>query len=89
MRSKIVGGYEIGKRIGTGTFATVKEAIHLKTQQKVAAKILRKRLIVDTQDKINLSRELRILQKLRHPNIVQLIEILENSSKIYLMMEHV
>lgn len=66
----------MGKKIGTGTFATVKEATHLKTNQKVAAKILRKRLIVDTQDKINLSRELRILQKLRHPNIVQLLEIL-------------
>lgn len=51
-----MGGYELGKRIGTGTFAIVKEAVHIKSKQKVAVKVLRKKLIIDARDKLNLSR---------------------------------
>jgi 5'-AMP-activated protein kinase catalytic alpha subunit len=55
----------------------------------VAIKILHKKLIVDARDKMNVSREMRIIKKLRHPNIVQLLQIMETNSKIYLIMESV
>jgi serine/threonine protein kinase len=45
--------------------------------------------MVDDRDKINVSREIRIIKKLNHPNIVQLYKIIETSKKIYLVMEHV
>lgn len=38
---------------------------------------------------MNVSREMRIIKKLRHPNIVQLLQIMETNSKIYLIMESV
>jgi len=46
-------------------------------------------MIVDNRDKINLSREIRIFKKLRHPNIAQLFQFIETNSKIYFIMENV
>jgi 5'-AMP-activated protein kinase catalytic alpha subunit len=51
-----VGDYLLGRTIGKGTFANVREAIHQKTNEKVSIKILHKKLISDPRDKINLSR---------------------------------
>lgn len=81
-----MGNFSIGKAIGKGTFASVREAIHLPTNQKVAIKILHKKMIVDTRDKMNVSREISIVKKLRHPNIVQLLQLIETNSKIYFVM---
>ena len=79
----------MGKTIGTGTFATVREGIHMPTQQKVAVKVINKSIIVDNRDKTNISREMRIIKKIRHPNIVQLLQIIETNQKLYFVMEHV
>jgi 5'-AMP-activated protein kinase catalytic alpha subunit len=88
-KNRTIGKFLIGKAIGKGTFASVREGIHTPTNQKVAIKILHKKMIVDNRDKINLSREIRIFKKLRHPNIAQLFQMIENNSKIYFIMENV
>lgn len=85
----MVGDYAIGRTIGNGTFANVKEAVHQKTKEKVSIKILQKKLIAESRDKINLSRELRILKRVRHPNIAQLLQTFETNSNIYIVMEYV
>ena len=59
------------------------------TQCKVAIKILHKRMIQDSRDKMNISREMGIVRKLRHPNIVQLLQLIETNTKIYFIMESV
>jgi 5'-AMP-activated protein kinase catalytic alpha subunit len=46
-------------------------------------------MIVDSRDIMNVSREIRIVRKLRHPNIVQLLQLIETNSKIYFVMESV
>ena len=60
--------------------------MHTPTKEKVAIKILHKKMIVDNRDKMNLSREIRIFKKLRHPNIAQLFQLIETNSKIYFVM---
>ncbi len=42
---------------------------------KVAVKILEKSKIVDQADITRVSREIHILKKLRHPNLIQLYEV--------------
>ena len=80
--------YEIKKVIGKGTFGKVKLAIHKKTGEKVAIKILEKSKIQDQGDRERISREIHILKIIRHPNIVQLYEIFEDEEKLYLIMEY-
>ncbi|OMJ87155.1 hypothetical protein SteCoe_11154 [Stentor coeruleus] len=84
----IIGSYEIGKTIGEGTFGKVKLGVHIKTQEKVAIKVLEKERICDVSDVERVSREIHILKLIRHPNIIQLYEIIETPKKLYLIMEY-
>lgn len=83
-----VGCYLLGKTVGEGSFAKVKEAIHIVTGEKVAVKIIdKKRAREDRYICKNLRREARILQLVRHANIIQLLEVLETDNYYYLVME--
>ena len=62
--------------MGQGTFGKVKLAIHEPTGQKVAVKVLEKKKIVDVSDIERVSREIHILKLVRHPNLIQLYEII-------------
>ncbi|CAD8061805.1 unnamed protein product [Paramecium primaurelia] len=87
--SNPLDNYIIEQSIGKGTFGKVYRGLHKPTQQFVAIKILEKSRIEQPADFTRIQREIHILRKLRHPNIVQLYEILESDTKIYLIMEFV
>ena len=78
----------IGKTIGEGTFGKVKLGCHILTGEKVAVKILEKEKIKDSGDVERVSREIKILKLVRHPNIIQLYEIIETPKQFYLIMEY-
>ena len=50
-------------------------AEHILTKESVAIKILEKARIKDRKDIDRISREIKILKKVRHPNIIQLYEV--------------
>ena len=79
----------IKEKIGEGTFSTVKLAINKQTEEKAAIKILEKKKIIQKEDKIRLEREIEVLKKLRHPNLVHLYSVIETKDKIYLIMEYI
>mmetsp|Transcript_5940 Transcript_5940/g.8045 ORF Transcript_5940/g.8045 Transcript_5940/m.8045 type:complete len:93 (+) Transcript_5940:315-593(+) len=76
-KSRCIGHYMIGKNIGEGTFGKVKAGIHNVTGEKVAVKILEKCKITGDADVQRVTREIDILKLIRHPNIIQLFEIIE------------
>lgn len=93
--------FRAGKALGKGTFGKVKIANHTLTGEKVssptladsralqvAIKILEKSRIKDKKDIERISREIKILKKVRHPNIIQLYEIIETESELFLIMEY-
>ena len=82
-----LGHYTMGKALGKGTFGKVKLATHTLTNEKVAIKILEKSRIKDKKDIERISREIKILKKVRHPNVIQLYEIIETESELFLIME--
>ena len=87
-KSKKIGQYIIGKSIGEGTFGKVKQGLHIHTGEKVAVKILEKDKIQDVADVERVAREIHILKIVRHPNVVQLYEIIETQKQLYLIMEY-
>jgi 5'-AMP-activated protein kinase catalytic alpha subunit len=86
-KNKKIGQYILGKSIGEGTFGKVKQGMHILTGEKVAVKILEKDKIQDVADVERVAREIHILKIVRHPNVVQLYEIIETQKQLYLIME--
>ncbi|KAL1864386.1 hypothetical protein VTK73DRAFT_5929 [Phialemonium thermophilum] len=95
---KLINHYEIIEELGRGMHGKVKLARNLETNENVAIKIIpryskRRRLgkvtAMSTQDKSR--REIAILKKIRHPNIVALLEVIDDPElkKIYMVLEHV
>ncbi|WVY92902.1 hypothetical protein V8G54_031990 [Vigna mungo] len=65
--------YELGRLLGQGTFGKVYYGRSAITNQSVAIKI---------------RREISVMRLARHPNIIQLFEVMANKSKIYFVMEY-
>lgn len=58
------------------------------TGEKVAIKMLEKHRITDVSDVERVAREIHILKIIRHPNLIQLYEIIETSKQLYLITEY-
>eukprot|EP00830_Metopus_es_P000636 TRINITY_DN10608_c0_g1_i1.p1 TRINITY_DN10608_c0_g1~~TRINITY_DN10608_c0_g1_i1.p1 ORF type:complete len:443 (-),score=88.28 TRINITY_DN10608_c0_g1_i1:93-1421(-) len=83
--------YEITKLIGKGSYGDVAEAIHKKSGKKVAIKRIY-RVFEDLVDCKRILREINILRRTNHPNIVRLYDIIEPKDietfdTLYLVME--
>ena len=81
--------YEIKEVIGKGKFGVVNLAIHKKTGQQVAIKILNKENIKSIEDKELVRIEIGVLKLCHHPNIVRLLDHLENNDYIYIVTEYI
>ncbi|CAD8052449.1 unnamed protein product [Paramecium primaurelia] len=88
-KNQSIGQYIFSKTLGQGTFGKVKLATHILTGEKVAIKILEKQKICDQSDIERVTKEIQILKKVRHPNLVQLYEIIETPKQLFLVMEYV
>ena len=83
------GPYILGATLGEGAFAKVKVATQIHTCEKTAIKILDKsKLLEDEKDVIRFKKEINILKRLHHKNIIQLYEIMESKKSLYIVMEY-
>ncbi|KAJ3154199.1 MAP/microtubule affinity-regulating kinase 3 [Geranomyces michiganensis] len=83
-----IGNYDYVRTIGEGSFAKVKLAVHRLTDEKVAIKVIDKDSLPDTYSFTHLHREAQIMRMLDHPNIVQLIEVMETKRELHLVLEY-
>ena len=94
------GNYILEETIGEGAFAKVKLGTHIHTGEKVAIKILNKDKLFEEALEDNLAngiegcdiqkirKEINILKRLRHKNVIQLYEIMESKTNLYIVMEY-
>ncbi|KAL0437159.1 UNVERIFIED_CONTAM: CBL-interacting serine/threonine-protein kinase [Sesamum radiatum] len=84
-----IGKYEVGRTIGEGTFAKVKFARNSETGQPVAIKILDKDKVLKHKMAEQIKREIATLKLIKHPNVVQLYEVMASKTKIFIVLEYV
>ncbi|XP_047194758.1 serine/threonine-protein kinase DCLK2 [Hippoglossus stenolepis] len=83
--SNINDKYKVGKVIGDGNFAVVKECVERSTGKEYALKIIDKARCCGKEHLIE--NEVAVLRRVRHPSIIQLIEVDETPSQLFLVME--
>ncbi|XP_078150544.1 CBL-interacting protein kinase 16-like [Carex rostrata] len=89
-RQLVLGRYEIGKLLGMGTFAKVHHGRDLRTGESVAIKIINKEQVKHNHGMMEqIQREISIMRMVRHPNIVELKEVMATKSRIFFVMEYV
>ena len=82
------GPYLLGEALGEGAFAKVRLATQIHIKEKCAIKIVDKRFLENVQDIQRLRKEIKILKKIRHKNIIQLYDIMESKTNLYFVMEY-
>lgn len=88
-RNILMQKYEVGRVLGQGNFAKVYHGRDLKSGQSVAVKVINKEKIVITDMVNQTKREISVMGLIKHPNVVQLYEVMATKSKIFLVMEYV
>ncbi|KAK3852718.1 hypothetical protein Pcinc_040707 [Petrolisthes cinctipes] len=87
---KLVGKYVIGDILGEGSYGKVKECLDSDTLQRRAVKIMKRKTLrrIPNGDQ-NVQREIRLLRRLKHRNVISLCHVYHNDDKgkIYMVME--
>lgn len=79
--------YTIGEKLGEGSFGEVRRAVHKLTHEVRALKIIYKDRF-ESKDSPKILKEIKILKKLDHPNIVKIYEYFENLNYFFIVMEY-
>ncbi|WZZ76504.1 hypothetical protein YC2023_087874 [Brassica napus] len=85
--SLLNGRYEIGRLLGHGTFAKVYHARNVTTGKSVALKVVAKEKVAKAGMEEQIKREISVMKMVKHPNIVELHEVMASKTKIYFAME--
>lgn len=83
-----VGNYQIVKTLGEGSFGKVKLAYHVTTGQKVALKIINKKVLAKSDMQGRIEREISYLRLLRHPHIIKLYDVIKSKDEIIMVIEY-
>uniref|UniRef100_A0A8C7IP64 Inhibitor of nuclear factor kappa-B kinase subunit alpha n=1 Tax=Oncorhynchus kisutch TaxID=8019 RepID=A0A8C7IP64_ONCKI len=81
-QSQVCGLWELKEQLGTGGFGHVYLYQHLETSEKIAVKLCR--LELNSKNRERWSREIQIMKKLSHDNVVRAREVPEEMSFIAL-----
>ncbi|CAO3596498.1 unnamed protein product [Absidia cylindrospora] len=91
-KRKEIGEYWLGKTLGKGSSGRVKLGVHKVTGQKVAVKIISKsHLHSNPSVEKSVKREIAVMKLIKHPNIINLIDVIDlsDATNLYLILEYV
>lgn len=88
-RGQRIGGYEIMGKLGEGGLGVVYKARQLSMGRVVALKVLHERWVTDDEFRKRFLVEARLVGRLSHPNLIQVIDVGRYKSTLYFSMEFV
>jgi serine/threonine protein kinase len=80
---------DLSTTVGTGTFGRVRLVKHRATGKFYALKILKKSEIIRLKQVDHIKSEVRILSKIFHPFVVNLLGHTQDEKRLYMLMEYV
>ncbi|OEL29166.1 Serine/threonine-protein kinase ATG1a [Dichanthelium oligosanthes] len=85
-----VGEYKLQMLVGQGSFAKVFRAAHRRTGARVAVKAIDRRRVdrLDKRAHAGILKEREILKSIDHPNILRLIDTIDTTDMMYLILEY-
>ncbi|KHN07024.1 CBL-interacting serine/threonine-protein kinase 25 [Glycine soja] len=85
----VFGKYEMGRLLGKGTFAKVYYGKQISTGENVAIKVINKEQVRKEGMMEQIKREISVMRLVRHPNVVEIKEVMATKTKIFFVMEYV
>jgi serine/threonine-protein kinase len=86
---RTIGHIQIVNLIGKGGMGDVYEGLDTKLERKVAVKVIGSKARRDPKSKTRFLREARALSQLKHPNINQIYEYIEEKDSDFLVLEYI
>ena len=83
------GRYRIERELGSGGMGVVYQAVDTQENRLVAIKMLPSTLAMDRRFVKRFLDEVRALSRLRHPNIVQLLDTFKENGNYYIVLEYI
>ena len=85
-KDRFKDNYRIGMCIGVGTYGEVRVCSHIRTKNKRAVRILKKKKMDENTANKFMTMTL-LLQHLDHPNILRFQEIFQDSKRFFIVTE--
>ena len=89
MIGKEIGPYRIIEKIGQGGMGIVFKGLHVKLEQEVAIKVLSPEFSQDPSMRERFIKEAKIQAKISHPNVVNVLNYIEDAGNLFLVMEFI
>jgi serine/threonine-protein kinase len=83
----IANRYRIETKIGEGAMGAVYRAKHVKVGRAFAVKVLHPRLLLDDKVTQRFEREAELAGRLRHPNVIGVVDVGETNGLRYMVMD--
>jgi serine/threonine protein kinase len=80
--------YKVGRQIGNGAFGKVNLAVHRLTGIQVAIKTIERNFIRDEKTRRKIFQEVFIMKKIRHRNVIRLLEVFECNKNVMIVLEY-
>ena len=84
-----INDFDIQKELGNGSFGRVYLVTHKKTKVQYAIKAIDKQNKTNIEEKPYFRREIEIMYKIHHPNVVKLFGHFEDDHYCYFIMEYI
>lgn len=82
-----IGPYILTDLLGCGSFSSVKRAMHQVTREIYACKIISKQRLTTSSTEESFERELNVLMKINHPNVIKMFDWFSDTVNQYIILE--